>query len=332
MPRNRRLFLHNHVYSITFRALSGLPLPPNAVVREVLKSCMARAQELYPVGLGDALVMSNHVHAMTLAQDPADVDRFVRHFKTESAHAINRMMGKARGKVWEDGYDAPVVLDINKYIEMAAYFLSNPQQAGLVSTIEEYPHLSSWRGLNEKSPSFSCLRLNRRDVPELPQGIVEKRVAKRSRAALKKRCRKRKQLQLCFHHYAIFQALSRTDTDDTFEEFRERILKRVREIEGECRKKRIEQRFGVLGRDALITASLHREHQPKSHGKRMLCLGSSIEDRRQYIKTYRAWAKACRRVFRSWQEGVKELMFPPGFYPPGGGRPTASLVPAAFWR
>jgi REP element-mobilizing transposase RayT len=293
---------------------------------------MARAQELYPVGLGDTMVMSNHVHTMGLAKDPANVDRFIRHLKTESAHAINRMMGRTRGKVWEDGYDAPVVLDINRYIEMAAYFLSNPQQAGLVDTIEEYPHISSWQGFSEQAPMLSCLRIHRRDVPELPQGIVEKRVAKKHRAVLKKRCRKRRQLTLYFHHYAIYQALNRTDSEYSFEEFRAQIFKRVREIESECREKRREQRRNVLGRDALITASLHREHQPKNHGKRMLCLGSSIDDRRQYIKTYRGWVKACRRVFRAWQEGVRDLLFPPGFYPPGGGRPIASLVPAAFWR
>ena len=83
----------------------------------LLYAIIARAQELYDIKLADFLFMSNHLHQILAVDNPAHVDAFMGYIKTESAHAINRFIGKRKGAVWEDGYDSPVILDIEKLKE-----------------------------------------------------------------------------------------------------------------------------------------------------------------------------------------------------------------------
>ena len=97
MPSNPKAFVHGAVHDTCTRIIEGLPLPPNVVVIEMLKSTLAKAQRLYPVVIGDMLFMSNHLHLLLKVIDPTVVDQFFRYFKTESALAINKMLGRTKG-------------------------------------------------------------------------------------------------------------------------------------------------------------------------------------------------------------------------------------------
>ena len=302
------------------------------LVKEIVKSCMARSLELYSGFFGDACVMSNHVHLMFGVDTPSHVDRIMRHLKTESAFVINNLLGRPGGSIWEERYDAPVVLDVHKYIEKAAYILSNPLAADLVETIEEYPHFSSWNGMEQREVVYKCMRFKRKETPQLPGGFVERQVAAKLYRGLKHRCRNRRKLTLTLSFERIFEMLKRPDCSMSFEEFRQAIRERVKELEQKHQERRERLRERVLGRAALESACAHQEHQPEKHGQRMLCLGSSPQERKWYVRTYRKWVQACQEAFDRWQEGARNVLFPPGFYPPGGMRPLASMVPAGFWR
>ena len=333
MPANPKIFVHGEVYNCCFRTLTGLPLPPNAVVIEILLSCLAKAQMHYPVIIGDFCFMSNHVHLMIRVIDPTVVDQFFRYFKTESALAINRMMRRQKGPVWEEGYDSPPVLEHSKYVEKAAYHLLNPQQADLIERIEHYPHLNSWKALNSENGEFSieCYDIRRFDVPLMPVGAISKASAVRLRDSMIRKAKKRKRVVLKISPKKCFEAFKRRlDENYSWATHRQVLIEEIRSGERKLSDERARKGKGILGSQALRTASMHVEHTPVKHGQKMICLAEDPEIRVDYINWFRRLVRQYRAAIGRWRDGDHSVEIPLGFFPPGGMRPRVALLPAEF--
>lgn len=329
MPRNPKLFLHNEVRYITTRTEKGLPFTSAPFMVMIIKSILARAQERYPVRISDLLLMGNHLHLMLTVLCPQDVDQFMRYFKTESARAINNLMGKTKGTVWEEGYDSPPVLTMASLIEKVSYIYLNPAEAGLVDSVTQYPNFSTWTAFRGGVKEFSCPRVNRYLISPLPEGYMSLKEIKKYSKELKEKTRFRD--TLIIEPEAAFEVLNQLEEDSlTFEDYKRKVTGEVLRREQELREKRIKENKSVLGKEQLILQSIYKEHTPKKHGKRMICISSDISLRVQYIKSFRAWVRKCREVYSNWCEGNMAIPWPPGFYPPGS-RPIASMIPAAFW-
>ena len=111
MP-NRKLFVHRTVVEVCFRTEEGLPLPATPYIKVIIESVLARAQSLYPVIICHCLVMANHVHMLVVVDDPACVPAFVGYLKGETAHVVNHLRGRKKRTVWCDGFDSPIILDV----------------------------------------------------------------------------------------------------------------------------------------------------------------------------------------------------------------------------
>ncbi|MBX7143689.1 MAG: transposase [Oligoflexia bacterium] len=101
---------HGSVLFVTFSVEQGLLLLSNPLCEALIKSCLARAQFLYPVEICHFLVEATHIHMVLVVKNPDDVCRFVGYFKTESAHTLNGLLGREKRTVWCEGYDSPVIL------------------------------------------------------------------------------------------------------------------------------------------------------------------------------------------------------------------------------
>jgi hypothetical protein len=77
--------------------------------------------------------------------NPDHVDAFFRHFKTESAHMINGLLGRNKRTLWCEGYDSPIVLTPTRALIAIAYLYSNPAKDNLETSIDRYPGFSSWK-------------------------------------------------------------------------------------------------------------------------------------------------------------------------------------------
>ncbi|RMD83636.1 MAG: hypothetical protein D6808_08325 [Candidatus Dadabacteria bacterium] len=325
MPRNPKLFIHGEVKYITFRAVEGLPLLCTPFMRLIIASNLAKAQKHYPVAISDFMTMGNHVHMALRVIDPACVDTFIRYFKTESAHMINRLMGRRKGKVWEEGYDSPTILTFESLVEKVSYIYTNPQRANLVDTIEQYPNFSSWSVLVKGGKMvIEVPYIKRTDIEPLPKVAMSPRMIREYTKAL--RAKSTKTVSLVIEPDACFKALGSEET--TFSEYRQKVMRRVREIEDDCRRARGNKK--VLGAKALKLQSIFKKHTPKKHGRRMICISSDVVIRKEYITRFKAMVKWCREVYAKWCKGNRSIPYPPGFFPPGM-RPQASLLPAAFW-
>lgn len=329
MPRNRKLIMNNEVRFVTMRTERGLPLLATPFMRLIIEGLLARAKELYPVIIGDLIVMGNHIHMFLVVLDPGVFDLFIRYFKTESAHVINALKGELKGTIWEEGYDAPPILTMNDLIRKSIYIYTNPQRANLVRTIEEYPNLSTWRLLKTGcSAELSTKRIRRLAVTALP--AHEMSIGQTRRYSKDFENRLKDNLTLNLNPKACFEVL-KSRSELSYDEYRRQVIDGVRQEEARLEEKREEEKRPVLGNLALISQSILRKHTPSKFGRRMICICSDIALRIAYIKRYRAYCEQYCEVYRAWQAGDRSRVFPPGFFPPGI-RPTASLWPVSFWN
>ena len=327
MPNNLKLFLPNCVYFVTTRIASGLPLIPAPFMQEILLGILARAVAFYPVTISDLIVMGNHLHLIAVTNNSTSLNLFMRFLKTESAHAINRLLGKVKGSVWEEGYDSPIILDLEALQDRLLYIYTNPQRANLVDTIDQYPNISSWNSFTSKTPtSLLGFIINRPLIKRIPRFMSKQQQLSEKKRLLREA---KESLPFSFDHKAAFSALA--DSDLTFKQFQQGIIAAVREEEAALRKNRVKERKHILGASALLEQSIAKLHTPKKFGNRMLCLAVDGVLRRSYIETFRDWVVSYHEDYLTWRKTKPGPFSPPGFFFPGL-RPVAVLTEAAFWE
>lgn len=124
-------------------------------IPNIIGSSMARGIDKYKVQLYGFVWMSNHGHL--LLQAPKDnLDEFMAYLNGQIAVSVNRFLGR-ENHLWARRYSAAQVLDEDAMLERLIYMLANPQNAGLVQSIEEWPGLSSGSFFFKKGPErFLC--------------------------------------------------------------------------------------------------------------------------------------------------------------------------------
>ncbi len=173
MSHIRKVVPHNAVYFVTTSVEEGLMLTPNPLINLIITSCMARANILHPVKICHFIVQATHIHFILVVHNPDDLKGFMERFKTESAHAMNRLLGRKKRTFWCEGYDSPVILDPLKVVEKIAYIYSNPSRDGLLDTIEHHSSVgvNSWLHTlsGNESSDVSTKFLKRGDYSPLPE-------------------------------------------------------------------------------------------------------------------------------------------------------------------
>ena len=145
MARPPRIAIPGTVVFISTRVQTGLPFTPDKLTELIVESAMARALFLHPLKIIGYVMMSNHPHLMALVQCPDTLKGFMKCFKTETSHAINRLLGRRCITNWAARFDCQAILTPENVKNKAAYLYTNPQAADLEDTIEAYPGVSSWR-------------------------------------------------------------------------------------------------------------------------------------------------------------------------------------------
>ena len=95
---------------VSFRTEEGLPFVPVRFINEIFWSNLAKAQRLYPQRICNFMVEPNQIHMILLIDNPENAYKFIGYVKQETAHALNRLLGRRRKTVWVEDYDAPTIL------------------------------------------------------------------------------------------------------------------------------------------------------------------------------------------------------------------------------
>ncbi len=260
---------HNSVLFVTFSMEEGLFFLANKLCDLIIKSCLARAQYNHPVRICAFHVAANHVHLVIVVSNPDDVCGFVRCFKTESAHMINRLLGRRKRTIWCEGYDSPIVLTLTRTILALSYLYINPVKDHLVETVEDYPGLSSWKMFQSGKTVKTWKRLLRSSIPCLTPDCHNSagysRVAERLMAESQSA------------HTFILEPDAWMDAFGVFDQDLRNYLNsslagHIATLEKREQKLRLRSGRSVIGINRLLQQTFHLTYISKRKGKRTVCL------------------------------------------------------------
>lgn len=322
--RNRRCFIAGRAYLITSRTREGLPFVPVEFMNMLLCSALARAQRLYPVQLIAFTMEANHFHLIIRVVDPEVASAFVGYFKGETAHHLNKLLDRHGTAVWDERFDSPIILDYPQLLEKFAYVSLNPVKDGLVSSMQDYPGLCSYKHLRE-------------GINEVPVKLIPKSAVRPLKDPTQP-FRENADLVTFFSSDEFKTGTLRFEPEclvEVFGEFehlnpleiRQFLLTLLESAELAYRKNRAGT--SPTGVYRLTRGSILKSHKPLRTGAKMLCLSTCRELRKQYITQFREICRQCRAVYEQWKLGYTDEPFPPGMFAPRFPR-QANLIPAMF--
>lgn len=301
------------VLFITFTVEEGLLLLSNPLCQSIIQSCLVAAQRLYPLKICHLLVEATHVHLVVVVSNPDDVPSFLRHFKTESAHMLNRILGRKKRTIWCAGYDSPKVLTMTKTMAVIAYIYSNPAKDNLVESVDDYPGFSTWEMFQTEQLTRHWKRLRR------PQF----RTLSRDSHNLHGYAKEAKRLLSGSKEVELFTLepnawLESFGIMDPVEQawINTRVIDRIRRLEARAEKKREKEHKRVMGRERLVSQKLDLSYRPSRTGRKMWCLSDRRSIRIEYIRFFKKLKREARRVLALWRTGDTTVKYPPGLYPP----------------
>jgi REP element-mobilizing transposase RayT len=297
----------------TFTVEEGLLLLSNPLCLAIIRSCLAAAYARYPVKICHVLVEATHVHLVLVVHDPDDVPKFLGHFKTESAHMLNRLLGRKKRTIWCKGYDSPKVLTPTKALALISYLYGNPAKDNLVDSIDEYPGFSSWKMFQSGELEKEWKRLRRFHFRTLPRDSHNLRGYTKEAARLLGESREFSTFKL--EPNAWLEAFGITDPEEQ-KRINKRLCERVRTLEQRARRKREREKKKVMGRERLLTEKIDLTYAPSRKGKRMWCLSDKRVLRIQFIAAFKKLKREARAVLAQWRMGNTSEKYPPGLYPP----------------
>jgi REP element-mobilizing transposase RayT len=277
----------------------------------ILWSALGLAQSLYPIKIISFVVMGNHVHMIATVGDPTMIESFMERFKCETAHAVNRLLGRRQVTVWCEGYDSPTILTVDDLIDRIAYVYANPVRARLSAAISDYQGVSSWGMFTSGELVRDVKRIRRNFIVPVATGRVSPTVRKEE--AFKVETKVKESLKFTLSPDSWQEAFPGQMTP---ERLNERVLQRIKEIESEvattC------ERDGVKLPSNYDVASrpIDTPYAPKTFGKRMWCISSCLKIKIAFITLIKALRRECRRVRLEWLKGNLAEKFPPGMFPP----------------
>ncbi len=110
-------------------------------IPNIVGKVMARGVELFGVQIYAFVWMSNHVHLLMRAPK-GKFAAFMAYLNGQVAVNVNRFLGRKHA-LWSRRYTATQVLDDAAVLQLLGYILANPENAGIVNSIEEWTGLSS---------------------------------------------------------------------------------------------------------------------------------------------------------------------------------------------
>ena len=310
--RLRRAIFHNHVYMLTTSVESGIMLPANPLVKYILTSALLKAQMHHNIKISHFLVNGTHIHFIVRVINPEDIPNFMERFKTESAHYLNRLLGRKKRTIWCSRYDMSACLEYTDVINRIIYIYNNPVKDGLISSIGIYPGLSSWqRFRSNKSYIKGCL-LSRREIKPVKQVPSEEHFERsRKRLAIKKKVK-----ILDINPNDWMKAFDIKAAEE-IEEINQIIISGIKENMQEIHQMRAAKgKEHFLGSHKLRNQEIDLSYEPQRSGRKMWCYSQNRKSRKLYIAWVKSLAEEAREVYHDWKKGITSRRMPIGMFAP----------------
>lgn len=309
----------------------GLLLIAAPFMQTIIRSAAARAQHLYPITICDIIVNQNHIHFIIYVEDPSNVADFFERFKTETAHAINRLLGRKLVSIWCDGYDSPTILTLEDTVKKIAYLYNNSSNDYQTENIDQYPNFNTWevRKSANLDPNYvvplKCPHVRRCHIEKLErlnltryeQELVNQRLLTQSESIH----------ELLISPNAWTKAFHITDPVEV-QEHNKGIVDLVRLTEKDNAAVREKEKKSVVGRERLLSAAMNLDFVSERDGQKMHCICSNIILRIVFLTWLKDLFAQGREVLRKWREFDFSVRYPIGLFAPS--MPSyANLMPGA---
>jgi REP element-mobilizing transposase RayT len=312
---NKKMKYHPHgsVLFCSFSLEEGLLLLANPLCEAIIKSCLARACELYPVRICHIIVEATHVHLVMVVINPDHVEAFHRYFKAESAHMINGLLGRNKKTLWCEGYDSPIVLTPKRALMAIAYLYSNPAKDNLETSIDRYPGFSSWKMFMSGKLTRQWKRLRRPKFTPIARDANNLRGYTKFAADILDDSQE--VLTFTLEPNAWMDAFGYRSAEQQ-ERVNKLLIARIRLLEKRAEERREKEGRRVMGRERLMAQVFDTTYRPQRSGRRMWCLSEKRSVRVAFIRFFKALMQKAREVRERWKLGDVTVPYPPGLYPP----------------
>jgi hypothetical protein len=322
MAKEMKYHPHGSVLFCTFSLEEGLLLLANPLCEAMIKSCLARACELYPVRICHILVEATHIHLVLVVIDPDHVEKFFRHFKTDSAHMINGLLGRNKRTLWCESYHSPIVLTPIRALMAIAYLYANPAKDNLETSIDRYPGFSSWKIFQSGNFTRQWKRLRRPQFTPIPRDANNLRgYTKRAEEIL---AASNEVQTFTLEPNAWLEAFG-YKTPEQQQRMNDLLITRIRFLEKRAENKRKREKKTVIGMERLRAQVFDTTYRPQRKGRRVWCLSEKRRVRVDFIIFFRALMQKAREVRARWKLGDVTVPYPPGLYPPSMPKLANSL-------
>lgn len=298
-----------------FRALQGLPLPARSLTSLLLESIMARLIRAEDVVLCNYVWMSNHPHMQLYSLDVKALSDFSGQLKKRITDFVKRLLGLEHLNLWDERPTVAEVLDLDAGIERIAYSYLNPVRAGLVSSIDRYEGCNTWKEFLSANPDTNSVIekevpwILATDIEQLSEVNPSSKEERRVIEGLLEAAKARSTHTLRIHPFKWLEAFNIKEPLE-IEAVRQRIIRRVREVERELATKQLKPNRleGYIVTDSYV---------PPKKERKLFMYGSTKEIRIQFLTLFERFLERCKSCYEQMKLGVRSIDWPPEcFIPP----------------
>jgi len=316
MPRARRFIESLKAYEIVIRVKAGIPLPCTEYMSKIVRGCLARTQRDHKVTICGYVVMGSHLHIIAVCHsDQEAFTKFHMELKKKLTESIKAILGLSHLLLWDGTTTVMQLLDQEKTIQRIAYCYSNPANANLAETIEDYPGLSSWDEFQACSDDIGTSHQSKekwiRYASMKPIGNLKVQQYLKLLDTFDS-----VEHALVLEPNAWMPIFGITESKEV-KDTNQQIVLLVRENEQLARDQRREKKKTVWNKHQLRAQSpTVSGHIPKKRERKIFFLGSTKEIRLAFYAQYVQFVDTCRELYDLWKKGDFSIQWPPQAFIP----------------
>ena len=285
----------------------------------LLLGIMARANRDNKVQICHFVWMANHAHILLVAGNPHDFCRYYSELMKKVTETWKALFGLDRLLLWETRISVIELITPEDVEERIAYFYQNPANANLVSTIDKYPGLSSWRffkGCNDSVDSVYTRPVKWYQYNQLPALLSEEDLTHPPPLLLLQALKGFTNESFELHPNAWMRPFGITDADEV-KATNMRIINAVGTQQEVLAAHRRSEGKNVMGVDQLKreTPTLSG-WEPNEKSDRIFVICKDVFLRIEYIKEYKKFCEWCADARKKVLAGVKDVLWPNGAFIP----------------
>lgn len=301
MGRGIRHYEPDGIYFITNRCAGGrFLLTPGPELNSIIEGALARYASVHDTELLGWMFMGNHFHLIARSRSLRIPD-FMRDTQRRISGEVQKLREGWNSSVFPRRYDAQPILDDAAVRRALNYVLMNPVRAELVRHPTRWPGVSSI-DLHRTGERREVEFIDRRQLRKLRRSAEDGESVDPSRAA---------------RTYELKVTNPPSLADQTVAEAGEAVFS---DLELECReyvKSRRLEGEEFAGPDRIRNQNPLARPEDPPEGPEPLCHTTDQERQEEYRDKLQHVTNRYRKALEQWRDGIRDVSFPPGTYPPG---------------